>query len=641
MPRLPRSALAPVAALALGGLILSSPLMASTAIRGVTLSTAGLALIEAEGTLGAAPLTLSIARTDIDDFLKSLLVLDPEGAVARIRLTGPGSFEDAFAHLPLGPGDVTDPARLLAAMAGAPVRAERRGEVSVGQILGVSQRPGEHGSQPVLALRGADGGLRSLLLDEATVVTLTDPADQAVLDQALAALRAGANPHRVAVALDSDRDTERQAGLVWLQAAPLWRTAWRAIDTPDGLRLVGWAVVENTTGMDWDGIRLTLATGAIRAIEAQLYARAHARREPAQVIDPLARSRIAPAPALAAMAPLAEMGDMADMAPAFAEGAAAGVAPDDGATFSRFTLETPVTLAAGQMISLPFLTETLPGARLTLYRGGLGLTHPEIALELVNPLPLRLPAGVLTLYEEGRGHAGDATIPELAPGARETVRVGLDTAVEIRETTSATETLRALHLARGVLTATEDLERRITYRIRGADRGERVVTLDHPRRAGWAVSAATGPEERLDAWRWQLPVAEGATESLVVTERQPRVRRMAVADMDTAMVIAWAGQSPDAELRDRLNRIADLRRQIAEAEQAIRRSQAEGGEMEREQARLVNLIVQLGDDSAANRDRRARVDAIDAALAAAAAARADLADRLTDLRARMAALIDA
>lgn len=625
MSRFPR-----LATLALSGLMLVSPLHAETAIRAVTLSTAGLAMIEAQGRLGAAPLRLSIARDDIDDFLKSLMVQDPAGGVVQVTMTGPGSFEDAFAHLPLGPGDVTDPARLLAAMIGAPIAVERRGEQWAGTILGVSQRPGEHGPVQVLNLREAGGALRSVELGDAVTFTLTDAGDQAVLDAALAALRQGANPRRVAVSLGSDRAEDREAGLVWLQNAPLWRTAWRAVDGPEGLRLIGWAVVENTTGMDWDGVRLTLATGSLRAIAAQLYARAYVQREVARAVVPQAFARAvgaAPMPA----APMAM--------DSFAESAAAAITADDGATFSRFTLETPVTLAAGEMMSLPFLSQDLEDARLTLYRGGTGAQHPEIALALTNPLPLRLPAGVLTLYEEGRGHAGDAMIPELAPGATETVRVGLDTAVTVREEVTGAETLREVRLSRGILTVTEEIERRTTYRIQGTDRGERVVTVDHPRRQGWTVSAAAAPEERLDSWRWQVTVPEGERAALEVIERQPRQSRVAVADLDTASLMTWQGRATDPALAARLGELAGIRRQIAEAEAAVRRSQSDAAEREQEQARLVNLIVQLGDDSAANRDRRARVDAIDTELQRLAADRTRLEAEIARLRDRFAALV--
>ncbi|MCA2012543.1 hypothetical protein LCM17_13695 [Cereibacter sphaeroides] len=635
-----RSRLRRAVVLSLSGLVLALPLSAETSINAVTLSTAGLAMIEAEGQMGLEPITLSVARDDIDDFLKTLWVLDPNGAVPFVTMTGPGSFEDAFAHFPFGPQDVTDPARLFGTMVGAPLVVERRGESWEGLNMGVTQRPDEHGSVNVLNLQAEDGTLHAFVMDDALGVRFADAADQATLRDALRAWRGSANPRRVELTLDSDDRTPRDVGLVYLQNAPLWRTAWRAVDTDEGIRLIGWAVVENTTGIDWDDVELTLATGSVRAIEAQLYARTYAHREQASTPE-IPR----PAP-MVAMAP-AYRGAVADMAEAAGAGrvqmeqsiASIPMTADDGDSFSRFTLGTPVTLPAGQMMSVPFLSEMLEDARLTLYRGGRGESHPVIALSLENPLPLRLPAGVLTLYEDGRGHAGDAMIPELAPGATEIVDFALDTAVEIREEVSNTETLRELRLARGVLFITEDLERRFTYRIEGAPDAEREITIDHPRHSGWTISAPSGAEERNDAWRFEVPVAAGERASLSVTERQPRTRQMGVMDMDLPTLAYWQGRTEDAGLRDTLARAAAMRQQILDAENEQRRLSGEMQTLEREQQRLVSLIVQLGDDSQANRERRARVDAIDAEITAAREASAAAAQRATTLRGDLAELI--
>ncbi|MCA0207244.1 MAG: hypothetical protein LCH92_23105 [Proteobacteria bacterium] len=624
--------------LSLSGLVLAFPLAAETSINAVTLSTAGLAMIEAEGQLGVEPMRLSVARDDIDDFLKSLWVLDPAGGVPYVTMTGPGSFEDAFAHFPFGPEDVTDPVRLFGTMVGAPLVVERRGESWQGLNMGVTQRPGEHGTINVLNLQGDDGVLQSFVMDDALGVRFAEAADQATLTEALRAWRGAANPRRIELTLDSDNQTPREVGLVYLQNAPLWRTAWRAVDTPEGIRLIGWAVVENTTGIDWQDVRLTLATGSVRAIEAQLYARTYARRE--QALEPV------PAPMVTAAAPMyrGAIGAMAEAAgaPSMAlqdSVASVQVTADDGDSFSRFTLETPVTLPAGQMMSVPFLSELLPDARLVLYRGGQGDLNPVIALSLENPLPLRLPAGVLTLYEDGRGHAGDAMIPELAPGATEVVDFARDTAVEVREESTNTETLREMRIVDGILTVTEDLERRITYRIEGAPDAEREVTIDHPRNPGWSVSSTTGAEERPDAWRWVVEVGAGERASLTVTERQPRLRRMGIIDMDLNTLAYWEGRAEDPQVRDLLAQIGQLRRQILEAENEQRRQAGEVQTLEREQQRLVNLIVQLGDDSQANRERRARVDAIDGAIAQAQDASEAAAQSAVELRARIAALL--
>ncbi|KPQ07746.1 MAG: protein of unknown function containing DUF4139 domain [Rhodobacteraceae bacterium HLUCCA12] len=625
---LPRR-LGPALALALGGVGLALPLYADTSVRAVTLSTAGLAMIEARATLDDSPLHLPVARDDIDDFLKSLWVLDPAGAVAHLTMRGPGGFDDAFDRLALSPDDVTDRARLLTATTGAPIMAERRGERWTGLNMGVSERPCEAGTCRVLNLQAEDGSLRAIALDEALSVTFTDAADRDAVRQALEAWRLRADDRQVTVSLRTDDPSEREAGLVWLQQAPVWRTAWRAVDTDDGLRLVGWAVVENATGQDWDEVQLTLATGATRNIAADLYARRLAAREAGPALEP------APMPA-----PMARSGALA-MMPEIADSAAsAETTGDDGDSFTRFTLDQPVTLAAGQIVSLPFLSETLPDARMTLYRGGEGARHPSVALQIENPLPLRLPAGVLTLYEAGRGHAGDTIIPELAPGATETVDFAQDSAVTIREETGTTERLREMRLVRGLLHVTEDLERRTTYRIEGAPQSGRRLTLEHPRRPDWSVTEPNEAEETADAWRWEIDLPAGETVTHTVTERQPRLRRIALMNADLPTLAFWEQRADDPELRETLADLAELNREVEAAETRARRAADEAEALEREQDRLVELIVQLGDDSAANRDRRARVDAIDAEIAAQIQTRRDAEAEIDDLRARIADLLE-
>lgn len=628
LPHLRRSAV-----LALTGISLALPLQAETPVRAITLSTAGLAMIEATGSLGEDPLRLSVARGDIDDFLKTLWVLDPAGAVAHLTMTGPGSFEDAFAHLPLGPDEVTDPARLLQAMIGAPIAVERRGERWEGINMGVTDRPCEHGPCPVLSLQASDGSLRSFEINDALSFTFSDAADRAHVSEALAAWRARSDDRRVNLALRSDDDVEREIGLVWLQSAPVWRTAWRAVDTPEGIQLIGWAVVENATGLDWEDVQLTLATGATRNIAANLYERRYAQREEALMAEAV--------PVMAPMARSSADGGMAQMGMVpMADSATADMRADDGESFSRFTLSMPVTLAAGQMISLPFLSENLPDARLVLYRGGQGQSHPVIALALENPLPLRLPAGVLTLYEQDRGHAGDAEIPEMASGATEIVNFARDTAIGIVEDTGTTETLREMRLVRGVLQVTEDLQRRTTYRITGAPQAERELTLDHPRRSDWTVTGPSGAEETADAWRWRIALPAGETINHVVTERQPRLRRVGLMDIDLPTLALWEQRATDPALQETLAELGALRTGITEANTRQRRATEQAEALESEQARLVNLIVQLGDDSSANRERRARVDAIDAEIATAQEVRRAAAEEVDNLRAQIEALLE-
>ena len=609
----------------LAGIALPAHADTAAQIRQVTLSTAGLALIEAEGTLGAEGLRIPVRRADIDDFLKSLRLSDPAAAVPMLSMTGPGGVQDTFDALPFDAAALGDLRALLGAMTGAPVRAERRGTTLDGAVMGTRAVPCDTEGQSgcaALTLRDSDGRLRQIALDEALELDFRDPADRDAIGRGLEALRANARALVLDVILTSNDDSARDVALGWLQPAPLWKTAWRAEDGPDGITLTGWAVVENTTGQDWQDVTLTLATGASQALQAQLYERQGAAR---RLAEPAMDAAQAPARIARAMAFEPRM-------------EAAPVAMDDSAAFSRFTLSTPVTLQAGDMISLPFLSETLDDARLTLYRGGSHDRHPMLAVEFTNPLPLRLPAGVVTVYEAGRGHAGDAMMPELVPGAVEVIEFARETALDVRESVSESNRIEAARIVDGVLVTEDRYERRTRYRIAGAPDRAVTLTLAHPHRRGWDVmteGGAPGP----DATRFSVEVPEAQITEFSVLESRLDRTRVALLSLDIDSLGEWSARLDDAGITETLTAMQALREQ----EVALRREMAQLQEAEAQliadQDRLVGLIVQLGDDSPATRDRRGRVDAIEAEIDAGRARITELRDALDDLSDALRALL--
>ncbi|MGP9791394.1 hypothetical protein [Roseinatronobacter sp. NSM] len=613
---------------------LGLPALADTPLRAVTLSTAGLALIEAQARLDRDGLVLPVRRADIDDFLKSLRLSGGSGTLPTLTMTGPGGFDDSFAALPFDPAALQDLRMLLDAMTGAPVTATRRGIELQGRIMGVRDVPCTTDAQQgcvALALRSDTGQIGQILLDDATQLTFRDAADNAAIDRGLDALRAAGQGHMLQVHLTmSAQGTTADAqdiSLAWLQSAPVWKTAWRAESGPDGTILTGWAVVENATGHDWQDVDLTLATGAVQALQVQLYDRQPGTRK-------LAAGTAASGamPELMASAPLQR-----NMAFEAAYDAAP-VTMDDGDSFSRFTLSTPVTLKAGDIISLPFLRETLQDARLTLYRGGSGAQHPMLAVVVQNPLPLRLPAGVMTLYEDGRGHAGDAMIPELPPGDSETVEFARDTAMTVRENVARAETVQSARIVDGVMLVQERLEQRTTYRIEGAAQGARVLTIAHPLRQGWSVQT-DGGVQGLDDMRFTVDVPEGALTTHEVIEHRQTQQRVALLDLDMDALGYWSARMADADMQALLAQLQDLRADEARLQREITRLKMAEDTLIADQERLIGVIVQLGDDSRANQDRRARVDAIDDEIASGRTEIAAAEARLDAIRSDLRALI--
>lgn len=624
---------------------LAQPALAEIQIRAVTLSTAGLALLSAEGQIGNAPgdqrgdqrgdqiddhsegaaLTLPVRRDHINAFLQSVLIADPSGAIPGLRLTGPSGQRDLFATFPFTAEDLQSLPSLVAAMTGAPVTARRHGIAISGAVMGVGEAPCDGAPQtqcPTLTLRTDAGGVHQTLLDTDTFVLFDDHRDQDAITRGLDALRQQARGQMLDVTITSTEDTLREIGLGWLQPATPWTTAWRAEYHPEGLTLTAWAIVENTTGHDWDAVELSLATGAVQVLAPQLYDRA---------------PPIRPYPALGA----AVAADSMTMRAAIAENAhglgATGM--DDGDSFSRYTLSAPVSVRAGQMISLPFLRETLTEGRSVLFQGGTGAVHPMWGVDLANPLPLRLPAGVVSIFEAGRGHAGDAMIPELAPGARDWIGFARDTALTLREDIHEAQSIHAARIIDGLLFAEERIERRTDYRIDAADAQDRQLIIAHPRAPGWDIRTEGGTE-LLDEIRFTLDVPAGALLTHSVVETRSGTSRIVLGELDDDALAFWSGQVPDDAVRALLERLQTLRGQERQLARQLRDLDDDEQALIADQERLAGLIVQLGSGSAGTDARRERVDRIEEELDTLRAARAALRDRRdqvqADLRAALA-----
>ena len=102
------------------------------------------------------------------------------------------------------------------------------------------------------------------MLEEADSIQVTDPDLRARIGQALESLRREANQSLRHVTLHSTGDGHRTVRVGYVAAAPLWKASYRLVlpaKDGDPARLQGWAVLENQSGANWDGIALTLQYG--------------------------------------------------------------------------------------------------------------------------------------------------------------------------------------------------------------------------------------------------------------------------------------------------------------------------------------------------------------------------------------------
>lgn len=462
-------------------------------VRGVTLSSASLIQIERAGEVsGDATITLAAPLGDVDDLLKSLVVLDPAGRIEAVRLPALNLAEEAFRALPLKPGDFESRATLLRALSGQ-VAAAGGAE---GAIAGAEEVEG--GLRLTLVTQG---GLVSVRLADGESVVLADSGLAARVRRAAEALAAArlAGERRLSIVLRAPASATRTVTVLSVAGAPVWKPSYRLI-VPAGrgeARLSGWAVVENATGEDWSEVRLSLVSGNPATFHQALYRPVVLPRPEAPL--PVAeavrvRPDTGPRPPAAAPAERARAGAPAALAapviapPPMAE--MAQTAPTEAADFAgriAFSLAAPVSIAAGETANVPIIDARLPAERVWWVQDT-SARFPIAALRLTNSTGATLPAALATLYgaegAEAGAHLGDAELGLLPPGESRLIGFARDREVELSSSSAASTRPVGIRQPRGQIVVA--ILRRETLQLAIDPRGRAgVLLIDLPRREGW------------------------------------------------------------------------------------------------------------------------------------------------------------
>ncbi|MDQ1081797.1 DUF4139 domain-containing protein [Pseudoroseomonas cervicalis] len=463
-------------------------------VSAVVMSSGGLMQVERRGELPADGVArFRVPLSAVDDVLKSLVVRDPAGRVESVRLPAADLAGEAFRGLPLRPADFASRATLLNALRGQAVEAK-----------GVQGRIAEAAE--------VEGGLRLALLTPTGLasVVLGEGEEAKLQDAGLAARIARAAEALATAQRDEERLVEvvlrgeraREVSLTSLVSAPVWKPSWRLVLPQAGgageARLQGWAVVENLSGADWNGVRLTLVSGAAAGLRQSLYTPVEVPREelPLRLAEQLgvtadtgARPPPPPMPVMpapAAPAPAAELqrgrARAADLAQAPIAAAAAAALAEASPGRITYTLPEPVTLPAGSTANLPFLDAGLPAERVWWVQDRQA-RHPLQAALLSNRGGQTLPDGIVTVFGGDGNWLGDAELRALPPGEERLVGFGRDRDVEISSAESSETRIRAVALRPGRVTLQTVRREEVAFTIdpRGA-RGR--LLIDLPRRSG-------------------------------------------------------------------------------------------------------------------------------------------------------------
>ena len=564
----------------------------------VVLFTSGVGYYQHGGTIvDEATVEMQFAAADVNDLLKSMVVLDPGGGPPTVSYASRDPVTKTLGTFAVNLTDNPSLGELLGRLRGQRVELDAATPVA-GTVVGVEQRRVEIGEDQAvekqfLTVLTADG-LRTLPLDAVSRVKLADPRLQAELEKALAVLALAADNEKKGVAIAFSGAGERPVTVGYVRESPIWKTSYRLLLDADTAvtkaALQGWAIVENTTDADWKNVRLSLVSGRPISFVMDLYQplylprplvepELHASLRP-QVygqsmsdaekqltqaggrLDELAargrgdaRRALAKAAAPAAPASMTADGGVVggramDESGVVAGGAWFGTAgvtrslaqgSDLGELF-RYEIEKPVTLERQRSAMLPIVGGEIEAERVAIYDDRVLAKHPLSGLRLRNTTDSHLMQGPVTVYDQRGGYSGDARIEDMAPGTERLVSYAVDLDVEVvPRVEGRPEQIVSVRLAKGTLVAARKLARAKVFEIKNSGTEPVKVLVEHPLEAGWTLVKPEAPQEKTrDRSRFAVAAEPGKTATLEVVEEMPLEETHAITNLDDDRILFYS-----------------------------------------------------------------------------------------------------
>jgi len=259
-----------------------APSAAELAVTKVALYKHGVGFYERAGEIAAGEAArLEFKASEMDDVLKSLTLVQEGGdGVTAVRYDSADPLSKRLEAFSFRVGEKASLADVLDQFKGAHLSLRTQDESLQGAIVSARAYSGPDGAEQQELLLATDSGeLRVLDPRLAKSLRFVDKALQGSFRDYLSVVAASRNSERRSLILESTGGASRvQAS--YLAPAAVWKSSYRLILREQGKPLLeGWAIVDNTSSDDWEGVELSLVSGLPVSFVNELYAPRYVTRD--------------------------------------------------------------------------------------------------------------------------------------------------------------------------------------------------------------------------------------------------------------------------------------------------------------------------------------------------------------------------
>lgn len=568
--------------------------VSSLPIRRVILYSNGVAYIERRGMVsGNAEVNLSFKQSQVDDVLKSMVVLDlNQGKIGTVSYNSSAPASARTAEIPFsveaesGEEGTGGLAQVLTQMQGAKVAVVSAKGPAIGSILTVEKRsvPSEKdklaSTAHFLVIASDAGDISSFDLSEVRSVKLLDEGTKRDLNEFANATASTRRRDAKTITVTSNGIGQREMVVSYTIAAPIWKTTYRVVLDEEGKPFFqGWAIVDNVSDEDWNGVQLSLVSGSpvsfIQNLQKPLY-----RYRPIipipddlnlrpQIYDPESGegtgsgagsgsgsasgygsgngSGGAPPPPV----PKPLFGDansnfmissgfagtgVSDTLLGEKGGVKTAATGNEIGDLFEYRIEQPVSVTRNQSALIPIIQSKMEGERVSIFRYADPQTgdteddeyeeetevrkanpRPMSGLMLKNTTPMTFEGGSMTVLDRD-AYAGEALMERLKPKEQRLISFALDTGTLVRvEQKEDREPARLIKAVGGVFQVHYFRTDKRIYRLGNQTDRAKTLFIEHPVRKGWTLSESYAKPDYTTARFYRFRVELQPFESKEVT----------------------------------------------------------------------------------------------------------------------------
>ena len=242
-------------------------------IRRVVLYSNGVAYIERRGIVtGNAEVNLSFKQSQVDDVLKSMIVLDlGQGKIGAVSYNSSAPISSRMSEIPFSVDPVSANgggiASVLAQLQGAKVLVASTKGTASGSVLTLERKQitvdKETQTTTILVIASESGEISSFDLRDVKSVKLLEDGTRKDVNEFANAAASARRLDAKTITVTSQGTGQREMVVSYTIAAPIWKTTYRVVLDQDGKPFFqGWAIVDNVSEEDWRNVQMSLVSGS-------------------------------------------------------------------------------------------------------------------------------------------------------------------------------------------------------------------------------------------------------------------------------------------------------------------------------------------------------------------------------------------